>query len=131
MTSTLKTTLQRPTGKRRVTPASTGTPDPRPLTDYTVAYSTPSGHSRVTVTLAQPCIIRQPNWAFVDCNSGTKVFATSVTVVNNTTFYFDFPGLLGTSVNFIEPPYQDTQVQNFRGGFVVPGAKWFRVPVIN
>ena len=33
-------------------------------------------------------------------------------------------------VAFVDVPYQDMQVQNFRGGYVVPGGKWFRQPVI-
>ena len=30
------------------------------------------------------------------------------------------------TVAFVEAPYQDSQVQNFQGGYVVPGGKWFR-----
>ncbi len=32
------------------------------------------------------------------------------------------------SVSFVDAPYQDMQVQNFQGGFVRPGGKWFRKP---
>jgi hypothetical protein len=49
--------------------------------------------------------------------------------VNNQSFYFDFAGLLPTSVGVIEVPYQDNQVQNFQGGFVRPGGQWFRKAV--
>ncbi|MEK6701193.1 MAG: hypothetical protein AABZ53_02945 [Planctomycetota bacterium] len=122
--------IRQRTGQQRPTPATSGLPDPRPLTDYTVALTTVSGHARVTVTLSQPCIVRTPAWAFIDCTAGAKVYATSVTVVNNTTFYFDFPGPLSAAVGFVDVPYQDMQVQNFQGGFVVPGGKWFRPPVI-
>lgn len=116
---------------RRVTPGKTGTPDPRPLTDYSVSLSVVAGKTRATITLTQPCIIRTPAWAFIDCTAGGRVYASSVTVVNNTTFYFDFAGLLSPAVGFVEVPYQDMQVQNFRGGYVVPGGKWFRQPVIS
>jgi hypothetical protein len=117
-------------GGPRVTPGTTGTPDPRPLTDYTVSLSLVAGKTRATITLSQPCIIRTPNWAFIDCTAGARVYASSVTVVNNTTFYFDFAGVLSSAVGFVEVPYMDMQVQNFRGGYVVPGGKWFRQPVI-
>lgn len=53
-----------------------------------------------------------------------------MTVVSNTQFYFDYSGLLSSAVAFVEVPYQDTQVQNPMGGFVSPGGKWFRQPVI-
>ena len=36
---------------------------------------------------------------------------------------------LAAAVGFVDVPYQDMQVQNFQGGFVVPGGKWFRKPV--
>lgn len=117
-------------GKKRPTPASTGTPDPRPVTEYSVALSTVSGHSRVTVTLSQPCIIRSPSWGLVDCVNGSKVFPSSATVVDNTHFYFDFAGTLVGSVALVDVPYQDGQVQNFRGGYVRPGGQWFRAPVM-
>ena len=105
-------------------------PDPRPVTDYTVALTTVSGHSRLTVTLSQPCVIRQPAWALIDCVAGSRVYASSVTVVSNTQFYFDYSGFLAGSVAFVEVPYQDTQVQNSQGGFVRPGGLWFREPVM-
>jgi hypothetical protein len=127
-TTTTKTPARR--NAQRTTPVSAGAPDPRPLTDYTVALSTVSGHSRLTVTLTQPCVIRTPNWALIDCQAGGRVYPSSVTVVNNTTFYFDYAGFLNSAVAFVEAPYQDMQVQNFQGGFVVPGGKWFREPVI-
>lgn len=111
---------------RRVTPDSTGTPDPRPVTDYSVSVSTVGMNSRVTVTLAQPCVVREPNWAFVNVSTGARVYAASVTVVDTSTIVFDFSGLLPVKVGFIEVPYQDTQVQNPFGGFVAPGARWFR-----
>ncbi|MEK6702934.1 MAG: hypothetical protein AABZ53_11765 [Planctomycetota bacterium] len=126
------TAIRQRAGQQRATPASAGLPDPRPLTDYTVALSSVGvpPHARITITLSQPCIIRTPAWGFIDCTAGAKVFASSVTVVNNTTFYFDFPGPLAAAVGFVDVPYQDMQVQNFQGGFVVPGGKWFRPPVI-
>jgi len=34
-----------------------------------------------------------------------------------------------TRAALMEAPYQDTQVQNFQGGFCVSGGKWFRSPV--
>lgn len=120
---------QRLQGKRRVTPGKTGTPDPRPVTSYTAVLSTVSGHSRLTITLAQPCVIRQPNWPVIDCTAGALVYPNSMTVVNNTTFYFDFVGQLLAMAAFVQVPYQDMQVQNFQGGFVNPGGQWFREPI--
>ena len=109
-------------------PSETGQPDPRPLTGYTVTLATVSGNSVVTILLDQPCVIRTPNWPFIDATNGTRVFAPAMTVVDNRTFYFQFVGLLGNSIGFIEVPYQDMQVQNFQGGFVRPGGQWFRKP---
>lgn len=119
---------QRLQGKRRVTPSKTGTPDPRPVTSYSAALSTVSGKSRLTITLAQPCVIRQPSWPVIDCTAGTLVYPVSVTAVNNTTFYFDFGGLVTTMAAFVQVPYQDMEVQNFQGGYVSPGGQWFREP---
>src|SRR5438046_218361 len=130
MTTATKTApASRAAKQRRQNPFENARPDPRPLTDYTLALSTVLGNTRVTVTLAQPCVIRQPLWAFIDCNTGSRLYAASMTVVDNTTFYFQFGGLLPTSVGVVEVPYQDMQVQNFQGGFVAPGGRWFRKPV--
>jgi hypothetical protein len=96
-----------------------------------VAVTSVGGNTRVTITLSQPCVVRTPHWAFIACDTGAASFAAGMTVVSNTQFYFDFVGTLNPAVNFIQPPFQDPQVQNSQGGFVVPGAKWFRVPVIN
>lgn len=131
MPATLSTSPVRSSARRAPSPVESGLPDPRPVTDYTVALSTVGTHSRLTVTLAQPCVIRAPAWALIDCTAGGRVYASGVTVVNNTTFYFDYPGTLNPAVAFVEVPYQDMQVQNFAGGFVAPGGKWFRQPVIS
>jgi len=120
------TDLKRNKKPRRVTPNSTGTADPRPVTEYSVALSTVGMNSRVTVTLGSPCLVREPNWAFINVSTGARVYAASVTAVDPSTIVFDFSGLLPVKVGFIEVPYQDTQVQNFAGGFVSPGARWFR-----
>lgn len=111
---------------RRVTPDSSGTPDPRPVTDYSVVLSTVGMNSRVTVTLGQPCIVREPAWAFINVSTGARVYAAAVTAVDPSTIAFDFSGLLPAKVAFVEVPYQDQQVQNYAGGFVSPGARWFR-----
>jgi hypothetical protein len=129
MSTILKPMPAARTSQRRQNPSESGLPDPRPVTDYAVAVATIGGNTRVTITLAQPCVIRTPSWAFVNCNDGTKTYAPAMTVVDNTTFYFQFAGPLNTAVGFIDVPYQDTQVQNFQGGFVAPGGKWFRKPV--
>lgn len=130
MAAVARSTVSNSNGRRqRRSAAELGLPDPRPLTDYTVALSTVAGHARLTVTLAQPCVIRQPNWPLIDCSTGGRVYPTSVTVVSTVSFYMDFAGLLLGSVAFVEAPYQDMQVQNFQGGYVVPGGKWFRSPV--
>jgi hypothetical protein len=111
-------------------PATSGLPDPRPLTDYSVALTNVAGHSRITITLSQPCVIRNPAWPLIDCTAGTLVNPSSVTVVSNTQFYMDYAGTLGSMVAFVQVPYQDMQVQNFQGGFVRPGGQWFREPVL-
>jgi hypothetical protein len=129
MTTAVKPAPSRTANQRRANPSETGQPDPRPLTGYAIALSTVLGNTRVTVTLDQPCVVRTPAWAFIDANNGTRVYAVSMTVVDNTTFFFQFAGALSTSVGFIEVPYQDMQVQNFQGGFVAPGGRWFRKPV--
>jgi hypothetical protein len=118
----------RSAGPFRANPFDTGQPDPRPLTGYTVSVSTVSGNTQVAVTLDQPCVIRQPNWAFIDSNTGARTYAALVSVVDNRTIVFQFAGALSTAVGFIEVPYQDMQVQNFQGGFVKPGGQWFRKP---
>lgn len=130
--TTATAALSRPTRRRTTapSPAAAGLPDPRPVTDYAVALTIVSGKSRLTVTLAQPCAIRSPNWAVIDCTAGARVYPQSVTVVSPTSFYFDYSGLLSSAVAFVEVPYQDTQVQNSQGGFVAPGGRWFREPVI-
>jgi hypothetical protein len=124
------TTTPRSTRRKPPTPFARGLPDPRPVTDYTVALSVVAGKSRLTVTLAQPCVIRAPNWAVIDCSNGARVYAQSVTVASPTSFFFDYAGILSSAVAFVEVPYQDTQVQNAMGGFVAPGGRWFREPVI-
>jgi hypothetical protein len=132
MTTAMKSvpaTPARPTRQRPQSPFESGQPDPRPVTDYAIALSLVLGNTRATITLAQPCVIRTPNWAFIDCNTGARIYAPAMTVVDNQTFFFQFNTLLPTSVGFIEVPYQDMQVQNFQGGFVQPGGKWFRKPV--
>lgn len=118
------------TGKKRVTPQTTGTGDPRPLTDYSCVHTVVAGHSRLTITLEQPCIIRSPRWAVIDCVAGARSYPSTSTRISNTEFRMDFGGLLENSTAFVEPPYQDMEVQNFQGGFVKPGGQWFREPVI-
>jgi len=85
-----------------------------------------SAHSCINVTLAQPCIIRNPSWRFVDCGDGTTIKADNATVVGNNTIIFEFEDVIPATVAFVEPPYQDVEVQNFQGGFVRPGGQWFR-----
>ena len=105
-----------------------GLPDPRPLTEYDVLYEELEGHSRITVTLAQPCIIRAPEWGFIDCADGSSIAAEKTKFIGNETIVFDFTGIIPTSIALVDVPYQDMQVQNFQGGFVRPGGKWFRKP---
>lgn len=123
------TALPRAGKRARVNPLSAGLPDPRPLTDYTAVYDESEGVSQVIVTLDQPCIIRAPAWGFIDCGDGSSIQAGAVSVQGNDTIIFRFDGIISTGVAFIDVPYQDAQVQNFQGGFVRPGAKWFRKPV--
>lgn len=122
------TRAPRPSPPRRPSPAQSGLPDPRPVTDYTVAVSDSDDATLVTVTLDQPCIIRAPAWGFIDCDDGSRISAPMVSVPDNRTIVFVFPGGLPPSVGVIEVPYQDMQVQNPQGGFVRPGGKWFRAP---
>src|SRR5690349_670696 len=126
--STPPTLTPLPRSRRRavLSPIESGMPDPRPVTDYTATPSTVSGHTRITIALSEPCVIRTPAWQFVSGIDGNKVSAASVTVVNNKTFYFDFAGTLATDICFVDVPYQDKQVQNFQGGFVRSGGQWFR-----
>ena len=130
--STNTTLTQQPRTNKRtrggITPASAGLPDPRPLTEYDVLYEEIAGASRITITLLQPCIIRSPLWAFIDCTTGEPTEAASITVVGNNTIIFDFGTIISSDVILIDVPYQDMQVQNFQGGFVRPGARWFRAP---
>jgi hypothetical protein len=128
MTTAIKPAA-RAANQRRQSPFANGQPDPRPLTGYIVTLSVLGGNTQVTITLDQPCIIRNPNWAFINCNDGSRMFAQFVNIVDNRTFTFQFAGTLATSVGFVEVPYQDMQVQNFQGGFVKPGGQWFRKPV--
>ena len=115
------------TGKRpRTTPVSAGLPDPRPLTDYDATYDEVAGNSWITVTLRQPCVIRNPQWTFIDCATGNSILPTVVKPFGNDTIEFGFDGIIPGTVGFVDVPYQDMQVQNFQGGFVRPGAKWFR-----
>jgi hypothetical protein len=130
---TTQSTLVAPSRKSKQNsskPFANGLPDPRPLTDYSATLSTVAGHSRLTIALSQPCVIRQPAWPLIDCTNNSLVAPTSVTVLDNRTFFFDYPGTLGSMVAFVQVPYQDMQVQNFQGGFVRPGGQWFREPVL-
>jgi hypothetical protein len=124
-------TMAAPRKQRRgvVSPIEAGLADPRPVTDYTVAVTTVGINTRVTITLSQPCVIRSPHWAFIDNNTGARSYAPTLSIVNNTTFFYEFLGALSASVGTIEVPYQDNQVQNFQGGFVRPGGQWFRKAV--
>ncbi len=115
-----------PRDRRRRSPAEAGLPDPRPVTDYTAAISVVAGRSRLTVTLAAPCIIRTPTWPVIDCFTGNRIYPVSATALSATSFYMDYPGILLSTVGFIEAPYQDMQVQNYQGGFAIGGGKWFR-----
>lgn len=114
--------------RRRARDRAENLPDPRPLTEYTVEVSEDTGNTRVIVRLDQPCVIRTPEWAFIDSVDGSRSYAPTLKVVDNQTFEFEFAGLLAASVGTIEAPYQDMQVQNFQGGFVRPGGQWFRPP---
>jgi hypothetical protein len=127
--TTQATVDPKPARPRTPSPWEAGLPDPRPVTDYTAAYSVVGGHSRITISLSQPCAIRNPHWPLIDCTAGTLVYPQTVTVVSNTQFYMDFSGILNAMVAFVQVPFQDTQVQNFQGGFVRPGGQWFRMPV--
>ena len=119
---------QRTSKRVKTNPFSAGLPDPRPLTDYDAAYTEVAGKSRITITLRQPCVIRAPQWSYIDSDTGEGVIPFTVTVLSNTSFVVEFAGIIPATVNFVDAPYQDMQVQNFQGGFVRPGGKWFRAP---
>ena len=116
----------RPRGAKARNIIEAGLPDPRPVTEYAVALSTIGVSTRITITLAQPCVVRSPRWRLIDSDNGGMTVLPAPTVVSNTEFYYDLAGTLAPSVGFIDVPYQDAQVQNFQGGFVRPGGKWFR-----
>jgi hypothetical protein len=127
-----QTTLSAPVRKPRqasTNPWANGMPDPRPVTDYTAVHTLVGGKSRITITLGQPCVIRNPSWPLIDCTDNTLVNPASVTVVSNTQFYMDYAGVLNAMVAFVQVPYQDREVQNGQGGFVRPGGQWFREPI--
>jgi len=92
------------------------------------ALTTVAGKSRLTITLAQPCVIRSPNWPLIDCTANTLVPPTSVTVVSNTQFYMDYGGLLASMVAFVQVPYQTCRCRTSRGLRAERG-QWFREPV--
>jgi hypothetical protein len=119
----------RPRGSKVRSPLEAGLPDPRPVTDYTVALSTVAGATRITVTLSQPCVVHAPRWRLIDADTGAMTTCPAPVVTGNTSFYYQLAGVLSPSVGFLDVPYMDTQVQNFQGGFVRPGGKWFRAPV--
>ena len=113
-------------------PIRAGLPDPRAVTGYSVEYSEESGGSRLVVTLDQPCVVREPEWGVVSCLNGEVILLAGAADgagtpgESNTVLVFDYDGILGDEYNFVLVPYQDAKVQNFRGGFVEPGARWFR-----
>ena len=119
----------RSSSQRRPDPLREGLPDPRPVTEYSVVLSTVSGKSRLTINLSEPCVIRSPLWPVIDCTAGALVNPATCTVVSPTSFYLDFSGTLSPAVGFVYVPQQDTNVQNFQGGFVRGGGQWFRMPV--
>jgi hypothetical protein len=119
-------------GTLHATPAALGLPDPRPVTDYTADMILVGGpgpvHSRLVVTLAQPCVVRTPRWNLVSVMTGERLAPIAAAAVSTTVLHFDFPGIAPPEFAFVDVPYQDTHVQNAQGGFVTPGAKWFRDP---
>ena len=110
-------------------PFATGLPDPRPLTGYTASYREEAGVGYIDITLDGPCIIRGPAWLAQDCLTGETITPEKVGILGPDRFYLQFVATLAPSVNLVVVPYQDMEVQNFHGGFVTPGAKWFRAPV--
>lgn len=117
---------QRTSKRSKTNPLEAGLPDPRPLTDYTATIEDMGTHWLLTISLNQPCIIRQPKWWLVDYRDGSTYGGSNLRVESNSKFTLDFPPDLPTTFSFVEAPYQDMEVQNFLGGFVRPGAKWFR-----
>lgn len=114
--------------RTRITPASAGLPDPRPVTDYFVDYAESGGRSIITVALDAPCIIRDPMWSAINIDDGSSVGPVLGKAVSPTAIQFIFDSILDGRVCFLDVPLQDMQVQNHHGGFVRPGAKWFRGP---
>lgn len=118
------------TGKRTKTnPSTSGLPDPRPITGYTAEYHEPDGHSRIYITLDAPCIIRSPAWMVIDVVDGSALAPDAIKATGPTEFYLDFEDIIPLTVCLVDVPYQDMEVQNFQGGFVSPGARWFRSPI--
>jgi len=69
---------------RRVNEDAESLPDPRPVTEYTVVLSTVGINARLTVTLGQPCVVRQPAWAFVNVSTGARVLTTLIHQLHRT-----------------------------------------------
>ena len=117
---------------RDATPAELGLPDPRPVTTFTAEMILVGGpgpvHSRLVVTLAQPCVVRTPRWPLVSVMTGERLAPFAATAVSPTLLHFDYPGVVAPEFAFVDVPYQDIHVQNAQGGFVTPGAQWFRDP---
>jgi len=130
MASTPKTAPRRPPAPRKGPKAAmaAGLPDPRPLTGYSVEVTEEVQGTRLTVKLGQRCVVRAPRWALISSETGERLTTPPAAVVDGTTFYFQFDSELPRAFNFIAAPYQDPQVQNFQGGYVAPGAQWFRAP---
>ncbi len=127
--TTTATRVLRTDRARRQSPMEAGLPDPRPVTQYSLALTTVGSDTRITITLAQPCVVRSPRWRLVNSDTGVLDELPAPTVVSNTEFYYTVLGALNPAVGFMDVPYMDTQVQNFQGGFVRPGGQWFRAPV--
>lgn len=114
--------------RSRTTPGTAGLPDPRPVTGFTAEYGEEEGRSMVLVTLDAPCIVRNPMWSVIDVADGSSIGPVLGKLRTDSQIVFRFDDLLPPTACFIDVPYQDMQVQNYFGGFVRPGATWFRPP---
>lgn len=113
-------------------PLAAGLPDPRPVTEYDVTYEEVDGRSRLVVVLDSVCVVADGplEWGVVDCvTGGVKRLAGRADPDRQTTvLVFEYESILEKTFNFVLVPHQDPAVRNAAGGFVRPGARWFRPP---
>jgi hypothetical protein len=113
-------------------PLAANLPDPRAGVDYQVEVGEYEGKTALYVYLDQPCVIRAPVWRVINALSGEVRDVAGASIGGDhaaTVALFVADGVLDRAYNLLEAPPQDPEIQSYRGGFVRPGATWFRPPV--